>query len=114
MPVTVVQAHLGAPGELDHLKRNIPLALLEQVAHTWRVARVVRSLAQHVTEQAVAALGDRTAMLLAAAGGFGGYGTSVGHQLRCGSEPTQAANFGNDGHRAQEPNASERLERANV
>jgi hypothetical protein len=67
MPVARVQAQLRLPGESKHRLGQARLALFERSLDTWDMARVVGSLAQDVPEQAIAGLGDRAAMLTAAA-----------------------------------------------
>jgi hypothetical protein len=46
--IAVMQTQLGTPGEIDDRALHIDLSLLERVAYSWRVARVVRRLAEDV------------------------------------------------------------------
>ena len=113
MPIPVVEAQLSSPGQFDDRRWHLELALLERGANARGMAGVMRSLAKDVPQRAVAGFGDGTAVLFAATGTFGRYGTRVGHELRCGSETMQLASLSNDGHGRHKANAAERLQCTN-
>ena len=72
---------------------------------------MVGSFAEHVSEQTIATLRNRTAMLLTATRSLGRHDSRVGHQLGRGSETPQTANLGDDGDCAQKADATKRLQR---
>jgi hypothetical protein len=74
---------------------------------------MVRSLAEHMAQQTIAALGNRAAVLFTAARRFGRNDTRVRHQLGRGSKAAQAADFGHDGHRTQKADAAKPLQCSN-
>ena len=76
------------------------------------MARMVGRFAQHVAQQAVAGLGNRAALLLAATGRLRGHHPRVGHELGCGAEAAQITSFGHERDGAQEADAAEGLQGA--
>ena len=109
VPVALVEANLGSPGQLDNLGWNCRLALPEGHRDSGRVAGVVRSITQHMTQQRVAGLGDPAPVVGWPARGFGRYQPGIGHELGRGGEAAEVADLGNDGGPAQEANSAEGL-----
>src|SRR6266550_9108014 len=112
MPIAGMQADLGTQGQVDELRRHVFLALLDRAGDAGCTARMVGRLAQHVAQQAVAGLGNRSALVLAATGRLRGHDPSVGHELGCGTEAAQITRFGHQGDRTQEADAAEGLQGA--
>src|SRR6516165_6179070 len=113
MAIAVVETQLRTPGQFDDGWRYLELALLECGSNARGVPSVMRGLAKDVAQHAIPCSGDRTAVLLAAAGAFRRDGTDVGHELGCGREAVQVASFGHDADGTQKANAAKRLQGAN-
>jgi hypothetical protein len=108
-----MQSQLGAPAQIHNRLGQLCLALLEGTTYVGRMACVVGSFAENVSEETVACFGDASAMMARTAGELRRDDSGVSHEMRGGAETAQIAGLCDDGDCAEEPDASEPLESCN-